>query len=202
MGSKLYLHLGGYRSEVQSKLEPVFFSACRHPVIWVQTPLVICGFCFNWPSSVAEKQIAFAGVSFLSLWRPCWGSNSAYEKAGHYLKKKGCSPIFPYIIFNILISNPFHFAGLIWLGIRDGVLYMKVPHTDRPSDQDKFPNLRIILMGWERAAQFCHLRRHPPTCTTALIVEESCAHQQGHYCRQSSCRSLVPPSHAYTAGSF
>lgn len=38
---------------------------------------------------------------------------------------------------------------------------MAVPHTDRASDQDKSPNLRIISMGWERAAPFCHLGQHP-----------------------------------------
>lgn len=27
-------------------------------------------------------------------------------------------------------------------------------------------------------------------------MEESCAHQHGHHCRQSSCRSSVTPSHA------
>lgn len=54
------------------------------------------------------------------------------------------------------------------------------------------------MTGWERAAQFCHLCQQPPgmpdcshcggePCLSARPLALS------HYCRQSSCRSLVTP---------
>lgn len=145
-------------------------------------------------SLFCRRQLSFLVETILRVQLCLWKSRSWFEKVELF-------PYIPLCAFHY-IDIYFLFTGLICLGEGDGALNMAAPHTDRPPDQDKFPNLRIILMGWERAAQFCHLRQHPPACTTALIVEESCAHQHGHYCRQSSCRSLVTPSHAYTAGPF
>lgn len=93
--------------------------------------------------------------------------------------KKDCFPVFPYMLFTLSMFNPFLFTGLICLGKRFGA----VPHTDRPPDQDKFPNLRIISMGWERAAQFCHLRQHPPGM-------HDCSHCGGELC--PSARTSLP----------